>query len=82
YEEFGRTLGWERCCGYSSTAGDLLSPSAYFHTGFTGTSIVIDPALDLGIILLTNRVHPCSTGSVARMRGEVANAVAGAIVEL
>ncbi|MDE6139537.1 MAG: serine hydrolase [Alistipes sp.] len=82
YEEFGRTLGWESCCGYSSTAGDLLSPSAYFHTGFTGTSIVIDPALDLGIILLTNRVHPCSTGSVARMRAEVANAVAGAIVEL
>lgn len=82
FEQFGRTLGWESYAGYTTTAGDLLSPSAYGHTGFTGTSIVIDPQLDLGIILLTNRVHPSSTGSVARMRSEVANAVAGAIEEL
>lgn len=82
FEAFGRTLGWESYTGYTTTAGDLLSPSAYGHTGFTGTSIVIDSALDLGIILLTNRVHPLGSGSVARMRSEVANAVAGAIVEL
>lgn len=81
YEAFGRTLGWESYTGYTTTAGDLLSASAYGHTGFTGTSIVIDPRLDLGIILLTNRVHPAGAGSVARMRSEVANAVAGAVVE-
>lgn len=82
FEAFGRTLGWESYTGYTTTVGDLLSPSAYGHTGFTGTSIVVDPALDLGVILLTNRVHPDSSGSVARMRSETANAVAGAIVEL
>lgn len=82
FEAFGRTLGWESYRGYSTTAGDLLSPAAYGHTGFTGTSIVVDPVVDLGIILLTNRVHPDSSGSVARMRSEMANAVAGAIVEL
>ena len=38
--------------------GDLLSGRAYGHTGFTGTSLVIDPAYDLAIVLLTNRVHP------------------------
>lgn len=82
FEPFGRTLGWESYTGYTTTAGDLLSPSAYGHTGSTGTSVVIDPELDLGIILLTNRVHLSSKGGVARLRSEVANAVAGAITDL
>lgn len=51
----GRLGGMEQ--GYIS-AGDLMPPGAYGHTGFTGTSIWIDPEDDLFIILLTNRVHP------------------------
>jgi len=77
---FGRTLGWDVYSAYASNSGDLLSPSTYGHTGFTGTSIVIDPENDLSIILLINAVHPTGGRSVVRLRSVVANAVAGALV--
>jgi CubicO group peptidase (beta-lactamase class C family) len=51
-----RTLGWEMAEGVRG-AGDYLSPSAYGHTGFTGTSIWIDPERQLFVVLLTNRVY-------------------------
>lgn len=53
-----RGLGWDLAGNYRSSGGVLLSDNAFGHTGFTGTSIWLDPDLDLGIILLTNRVHP------------------------
>ena len=52
-----RALGWETPSGQNS-AGHLMKRPAFGHTGFTGTSIWIDPAHDLFIILLTNRVNP------------------------
>lgn len=52
-----RALGWDTAVK-GSFAGDLASPSAVLHTGFTGTSIYIDPDRDAFIILLTNRVNP------------------------
>ena len=52
-----RALGWETPNGQNS-AGARLSARAFGHTGFTGTSIWIDPEQDLFVILLTNRVHP------------------------
>lgn len=53
-----RALGWDLRSNFRSSGGVLLSDRSYGHTGFTGTSIWIDPELKLGIILLTNRVHP------------------------
>ena len=53
----GRALGWETPTG-SNSAGSLLRPGSIGHTGFTGTSIWIDPSRELVIVLLTNRVHP------------------------
>lgn len=79
--QFGRTLGWDIFSAYASNVGDLLSPSAYGHTGFTGTSVVIDPENDISIILLTNSVHPTGKGNAIALRGYVANAVAGAIIK-
>ncbi len=78
---YGRTLGWDSFSDYSSNQGSLLGPNTYGHTGYTGTSIVIDPDNKLAIILLTNRVHPIDSGSsaVIRLRGIVANAVAASI---
>ena len=73
---FGRTLGWDMSSHYSSCKGDSLSPNTYCHTGYTGTSIVIDPDNDISIILLTNRVHPYDKGSVVKLRAMVSNAVA------
>jgi CubicO group peptidase (beta-lactamase class C family) len=52
-----RALGWDTMLPTSS-CGTLLSDRAIGHTGFTGTSLWVDPARDLYIVLLTNRVHP------------------------
>jgi CubicO group peptidase (beta-lactamase class C family) len=52
-----RALGWETPTG-SNSAGHLMKRPAFGHTGFTGTSIWIDPAHDLFIVILTNRVNP------------------------
>ena len=75
-KQFGRTLGWDLYSAYSSNKGDLLSPNTYGHTGYTGTSITVDPDNDIAIILLTNRAHPDDRGSATRLRALVANVVA------
>lgn len=76
-----RTLGWElRDTTTAGSAGIRLSPSAFGHTGFTGTSIWIDPVQDLFVIILTNRVYAPRVGrSITRIReirGKVADAAA------
>lgn len=76
---FGRSLGWDVFSPYASNHGDLLSPNTYGHTGYTGTSIVIDPDNDLAIVLLTNSVHPDDNGKAIRLRSLVANAVAASV---
>jgi CubicO group peptidase (beta-lactamase class C family) len=53
-----RALGWDTPGGPNSFAGELASPHAGIHTGFTGTSIYIDSDRDALIVLLTNRVNP------------------------
>ena len=79
--QFGHTPGWGISTPYSSNSGDLLSAQTFGHTGYTGTSIVIDPVNDVAIILLTNCVHPVDKGNVVRLRALVANAVAGSILK-
>jgi len=81
FEAFGRGLGWDLASAYSSNKGDLFSARAYGHTGYTGTSMVLDPETHTVVILLTNRVHPYDIGHVVRLRSLVANVVAGAIVK-
>ena len=78
---FDRSLGWGH---FSSGNGSLLTPDvSYGHTGYTGTSITIDPASQTAVILLTNRVHPndANSNEVGRLRALVVNTVAGAITE-
>lgn len=79
--QFGHTPGWGISTPYSSNSGDLLSAQTFGHTGYTGTSIVIDPTNDVAIILLTNCVHPVDKGNVVRLRALIANAVAGSILK-
>lgn len=76
---FGRSLGWDVSSAFASNKGDLFGPNAYGHTGYTGTSIVVDPDSQTAVILLTNRVHPQDKGEVTRLRSLVANAVAASI---
>ena len=77
----GRALGWDVKSEHSGLRGDLFNPeTTLMHTGYTGTSLVIDPDTQTAIVLLTNRVHPSDDGSVSRLRALVSNIVAGAIL--
>lgn len=81
-KELGRSLGWDNYSSYSSNNGNLFHPTKTFsHTGYTGTSIVIDPVSKVAVILLAHRVHPADVGSVTRLRALVSNVVAGSIVK-
>jgi CubicO group peptidase (beta-lactamase class C family) len=76
-----RTLGWETPTG-SNSAGTILNPSSVGHTGFTGTSIWIDPTRELVIVLLTNRVHPTRENNrLGAVRRGVADRVARGLRE-
>lgn len=81
YERFNRTLGWEHFDECSQTGGDLLSNSTIGHTGATGTSIVIDPELDVVVIMLTNRAHITSKRFPLEMRSKLASIVGSAIMQ-
>ena len=76
-----RGLGWDKRTSFSSNRGDLLSPSAFGHGGFTGNVLWIDPELDLFFIFLSNRVHPNGKGSVNQLAGRIANVVAASITK-
>lgn len=81
YERFNRTLGWEHYDECSQTGGDLLSNATIGHTGATGTSIVIDPELDVVVIMLTNRAHITSKRFPLEMRSKLASIVGSAIMQ-
>lgn len=70
-----RGLGWDIQSTYSSVKGSAFSDASYGHTGFTGTSIWIDPQTQSYLILLTNRVHPDGKGNVKELRVDLANVV-------
>ena len=74
-----RALGWDTPSDPSS-AGRYFSARSFGHTGFTGTSLWIDPELDLIVVLLTNRVHPTRENiAIRRLRPVVHDAVVQAI---
>ncbi|MGA9507456.1 MAG: exo-beta-N-acetylmuramidase NamZ domain-containing protein, partial [Candidatus Sulfotelmatobacter sp.] len=74
-----RGFGWDIDSPFSSNRGDLLPVGSYGHTGFTGTSLWIDPTTHTYIILLTNAVHPRGKGNAIALRSKVATAVAAAL---
>ena len=76
-----RGLGWDMNTSFSSNRGDLFPLGSFGHTGFTGTSIWIDPASDMFVIFLSNRVHPDGKGDVGPLRGRVASIVAGSVTD-
>jgi len=80
-EDGARGLGWDIATSYSANKGDLFPLGSFGHTGFTGTSLWIDPASDTFVVFLSNRVHPDGKGDVASLRGRVASIVAAAITD-
>jgi uncharacterized protein YbbC (DUF1343 family) len=79
-----RGLGWDVMTGYSSNRGDLFPLGSLGHTGFTGTSIWIDPSSETFVVFLSNRVHPRidpkQPADVNSLRGRVASIVAASII--
>ena len=76
----GRGLGWDIDTDYSTVRGDLFGPGSYGHSGYTGTSIWIDPETRTAVVLLTNRVHPDDKGNIIALRSKAANVVAASII--
>ena len=78
---WSRGLGWDIDTNFSTNRGDAFPLGSFGHTGFTGTSIWIDPATQMFVVFLSNRVHPNGKGDVAALRGKVATIAASAITD-
>lgn len=74
-----RGLGWDKKSAYSSNRGELLSPSAFGHGGFTGTVLWIDPEQNLFFVFLSNRLHPDGKGSVNQLASRITDILVAAI---
>lgn len=74
-----RSIGWDIDSPYSSNRGELFPIGSYGHTGFTGTSIWIDPYSKTYVILLANAVHPDMRPSIIGLRAKVATIAAASV---
>ena len=84
-----RGFGWDINSAYSRprgsifptvvSPGDKTTTPSFGHTGFTGTSLWIDPASDTYVILLANAIHPRGNPPISTLRGEIATDAAGAL---
>ena len=74
-----RGLGWDIQSRYSSVKGKHFSPHSFGHTGFTGTSLWLDPEIKAYLIVLTSRLHPDGRGDVRALRKEIATIVGKAL---
>ena len=77
-----RGLGWDIDSSLSSNRGELMPVGSFGHTGFTGTSLWLDPASGLFVVFLSNRLHPDGKGNVTELRGRVATVAAAALVRV
>jgi uncharacterized protein YbbC (DUF1343 family)/CubicO group peptidase (beta-lactamase class C family) len=77
-----RGLGWDIQTGYSAPRGELFGDASFGHTGFTGTSLWIDPETETFIVILTSRLHPDGHApSPTSLRSRVATLAAAALID-
>ena len=76
-----RGLGWDMNTSFSVNRGDLFPLGSFGHTGFTGTSLWLDPASEMFVVFLSNRVHPDGKGDVAQLRGHVSSIAARSVTD-
>jgi CubicO group peptidase (beta-lactamase class C family) len=74
-----RGFGWDIDTAYSKPRGMIFPIGSFGHTGFTGTTLWIDPGSDTYVILLANAIHPRGNPPISNLRGEVATATAQAL---
>jgi uncharacterized protein YbbC (DUF1343 family) len=77
-----RGLGWDMDSTFSSNRGELLPIGSFGHTGFTGTSLWLDPATRMFVVFLSNRVHPDGRGDVTPLRARIATVAAASITDV
>jgi uncharacterized protein YbbC (DUF1343 family)/CubicO group peptidase (beta-lactamase class C family) len=77
-----RGFGWDIDSSFSSNRGELLPLGSFGHTGFTGTSLWMDPTTGLFVVFLSNRVHPDGKGDVTPLRARIATIAASAIPDV
>ncbi len=70
-----RGLGWDIDSSFSRPRGEVFPVGSFGHTGFTGTSLWMDPGSDTYVVLLANAVHPRGRPPISALRGAVATAV-------
>ncbi|MBI3790658.1 MAG: serine hydrolase [Gemmatimonadetes bacterium] len=80
-----RALGWDTCATEHGGCGQFFSERSYGHTGYTGTSLWIDPDRELFVVLLTNRVHAARARRpalvIADVRADLADAASVSVVD-
>ena len=75
-----RALGWDTYYTGPYTSGDIFElDNVRGHTGYTGTSLILDPDTNTAVIILAHRVHPHDEGATGRLRGVVASIAAASI---
>ena len=74
-----RGFGWDIDTGQSAPRGAVFPIGSFGHTGFTGTSLWMDPGSDTYIVLLSNSIHTRGSPPMSNLRGEVATAAARAL---
>ncbi|MBL8138779.1 MAG: DUF1343 domain-containing protein [Acidobacteria bacterium] len=74
-----RGLGWDLDTSFSSNRGELMPVGSFGHTGFTGTSLWVDPRTKLFVIFLSSRLHPDGNGDVGAVRARIATIAASAL---
>jgi uncharacterized protein YbbC (DUF1343 family)/CubicO group peptidase (beta-lactamase class C family) len=77
-----RGLGWDIDSTFSTNRGELYPIGSFGHTGFTGTSIWIDPLSETFVVFLSSRLHPDGKGDVTPLRARVATVAASAVQSL
>ena len=75
-----RGLGWDIDSRYSANRGDLFPIGSFGHTGFTGTSVWLDPSSQTCVVFLSSRLHPDGKGNVTALRGKLSTLAAAAIM--
>src|SRR6202042_1922104 len=76
-----RGFGWDINTAHSRPRGEIFPIGSFGHTGFTGTSLWIDPQTDTFVILLANAIHPRGNPPISALRGQVATVAAKALAE-
>jgi uncharacterized protein YbbC (DUF1343 family)/CubicO group peptidase (beta-lactamase class C family) len=74
-----RGLGWDVDTSFSSNRGELMPVGSFGHTGFTGTSLWVDPRTKLFVLFLSSRLHPDGNGDVGAVRARIATVAASAL---